>query len=70
LLLLEADAPLPTGHGALLQLPPDPKRYAHELYAALHRADHEGWDWIAVRKPPDAPEWSGILDRLKRASSR
>jgi L-threonylcarbamoyladenylate synthase len=40
------------------------------LYAVLHEADKEGWDWIAVVEPPDKPEWAGIRDRLQRASAR
>jgi L-threonylcarbamoyladenylate synthase len=70
LYLLDADAQLPSGRGKLLDLPNDPKLFAHELYAVLHGADHEGWEWLAVRKPPDTPEWAGILDRLERAAIR
>jgi L-threonylcarbamoyladenylate synthase len=67
--VLAASASVPAGQGKLLELPTDPKRYARELYAALHAADQEGWQWIAVRRPPDTVEWAGILDRLKRASA-
>jgi L-threonylcarbamoyladenylate synthase len=70
-----------TGHGAYLwrtksaaaahsiQMPSDPAHYAAALYEALHRLDDEGFDWIAVEIPPDEPEWTGIIDRLRRASS-
>ncbi|HEY7209100.1 MAG TPA: L-threonylcarbamoyladenylate synthase [Bryobacteraceae bacterium] len=70
LYVLEPDATHPSGRGKVIDLPSDPKRYAHQLYAALHNADGEGWDWLAVRKPPDEPEWAGILDRLRRASAQ
>jgi L-threonylcarbamoyladenylate synthase len=30
--------------------------------------DAEGWEWIAVERPPETPEWAGVLDRLKRAA--
>ncbi len=70
LYLLEAGETLPAGRGCLLELPADRRDYARELYARLHAADSKGWDWIALERPTDAPEWAGILDRLKRASTR
>ncbi len=65
--LLGAGIDPPPGRGRIIELPADRESYAHHLYAELHRADAEGWDWIAVMRPPDTAEWSGILDRLKRA---
>jgi len=47
----------------------NPLEYAAALYDALHRADAQGYDWIAVEMPPDTPEWAGVRDRLKRAAS-
>lgn len=67
--LLEADASVPDGRGRILNMPADPRQFAAALYAELHRADQEGWDWIAIRRPPDTPEWIGILDRLQRAGA-
>jgi L-threonylcarbamoyladenylate synthase len=59
------------GKGVVLrmghEMPADPRAYAAALYETLHRLDAEGLDWIAVESPPDAPEWAGVLDRLKRA---
>ena len=43
--------------------------YAHELYASLRRLDDLGYAAILVEAPPAAPEWQGVNDRLKRASS-
>jgi L-threonylcarbamoyladenylate synthase len=60
----------PTGNGRVIDLPGNPHAYAASLYAELHKADAEGWDWIAVEKPPDMPEWTGILDRIQRAATR
>ncbi len=57
------------GHGHVISMPNHPAEYARLLYARLREADAEGWDWIAVEKPPQMPEWSAIWDRLKRASS-
>ena len=67
--VLEAGAQRPPGRGRLIQLPLEVKQYAAQLYRELHKADAEGWDWIAVDQPPETPEWAGILDRLRRASS-
>ncbi len=43
--------------------------YAHELYASLRRLDALGCALILVEAPPATPEWQGVNDRLKRASS-
>ncbi len=51
-----------------VRMPEDPKAYAASLYDTLHRLDGEGLDWIAVEEPPEAPEWSAVRDRLRRAS--
>ena len=73
LLLAVGDAP-PAGRGEWLRLgremPAEPAAYAATLYAALHRLDAQELDWIAVERPPAAPEWTGILDRLTRAATR
>lgn len=50
-------------------MPPGPAAYAAVLYETLHALDREGLDWIAVERPPEAPEWAGIADRLSRAAS-
>jgi L-threonylcarbamoyladenylate synthase len=82
LLLVASGAALPTGRGAYLwrdrpawaersiRMPLQAADYAALLYEILHREDGEGWDWIAVETPPDAPEWAGIRDRLARAARR
>jgi L-threonylcarbamoyladenylate synthase len=67
--MLEPGAARPPGRGRTIAMPSDPQSYAAALYAELHAADKEGWDWIAVEKPPETPQWAGILDRLKRAST-
>jgi L-threonylcarbamoyladenylate synthase len=77
--LIEGDR-LPSGRGAYLwlthplrahhsqQMPPDAIGYAAVLYDILHQLDERGFDWIAIEKPPNWPEWAGVLDRLTRAS--
>jgi L-threonylcarbamoyladenylate synthase len=70
-LLAPGDAP-PAGNGAWLrigrEMPDGPREYAAALYETLHRLDGRKPDWIAVERPPDTPEWAGVLDRLRRAA--
>jgi L-threonylcarbamoyladenylate synthase len=68
--VVESGGAMPEGRGRLIEMPADRREYATRLYAELHRADQEGWDWIAVIRPPDTLEWAGILDRLRRASAK
>ena len=62
----------PAGCGAWLrigqEMPADPAAYAAVLYETLHRLDAMGVGGIAVERPPDTPEWAGVLDRLRRAA--
>lgn len=67
--LLKSRLEPPPGQGVIINLPADRVSYAANLYAALRAADKEGWDWIALMEPPDEPEWTGIRDRLRRAST-
>ncbi len=73
LLLLAPGDPPPAGRGEWLrmgrEMPADPRAYAAALYDTLHRLDGRHLDWIAVEAPPDAPEWAGVLDRLRRAAT-
>ena len=70
-LVLIEDGKLPTvGRGICIQMPADPREYAAVLYERLHAADAEGWDWIALVRPPDTEQWAAIRDRLERASYR
>lgn len=50
------------------EMPSDPKTYATLLYVTLHEIDRQNLDWIAIERPPDTPEWAGVLDRLQRAA--
>ncbi|MGA5303130.1 L-threonylcarbamoyladenylate synthase [Nucisporomicrobium flavum] len=47
----------------------DPREYAADLYAALHRLDDAGVATILVKSPPDTEEWLAIRDRLGRAAA-
>jgi len=70
--LLNSGDSLPQGRGAHLrighEMPAAPLAYAAALYETLHRLDAQHLDWIAVERPPDTPDWAGILDRLRRAA--
>jgi L-threonylcarbamoyladenylate synthase len=64
LVLVDNGAVPRSGRGVYLapgaKMPADPGAYAAVLYNTLHRLDHEGLDWIAVERPPDAPAWAGV----------
>jgi L-threonylcarbamoyladenylate synthase len=60
----------PAAAARAIHMPNDPHGYAARLYDILHQVDAEGWDWIAVERPPRQPEWAAIHDRLERASAR
>jgi L-threonylcarbamoyladenylate synthase len=59
------------GSPALLieTLPADPVGYAAGLYAALHRLEDAACDSIVIAAVPDAPSWTAVRDRLRRASA-
>ena len=50
-------------------IPHDAEAFARAIYAELHRCDEAGADLIIIEAPPESPEWSGIADRLRRASA-
>ena len=62
---------IPSGFDAanVSVIPHDAEAFARAIYAELHRCDEAGAELIVVEAPPDMPEWSGIADRLRRASS-
>ncbi|MFI5889038.1 L-threonylcarbamoyladenylate synthase [Actinoplanes sp. NPDC051513] len=47
----------------------DPREYAADLYAALHRLDDSGVETILVQAPPPTEDWLAIRDRLSRAAA-
>jgi L-threonylcarbamoyladenylate synthase len=53
---------------SIIRLPTDARGYAARLYDALHRLDDMDCDVIVAERVPDAPEWSGVRDRLTRAA--
>ena len=67
--LARAEAPADLKNISWQTAPRGVAGYAHELYASLRRLDDLGCDLILVEAPPLAPEWQGVNDRLRRASS-
>jgi len=53
-----------------IQMPTAAANYAAALYEMLHQADTANVDWIAVDRPPNAPEWEAVQDRLRRAAAK
>lgn len=47
----------------------DPREYAADLYAALHRLDDAGAATILVQEPPRTEDWLAVRDRLSRAAA-
>lgn len=50
-------------------LPASAPGYAAGLYAALHRVDDAGCDWLIIEAVPGLPAWAAVRDRLRRASA-
>jgi L-threonylcarbamoyladenylate synthase len=59
----------PRRHPLVRVMPDDPQAVAHELFAVLREFDAQGVKLIWVERPPDAPEWEGVADRLQRAAA-
>jgi L-threonylcarbamoyladenylate synthase len=56
---------------AIIRMPHDSKRYAHDIYARLRDADALACDRIVVEAPPaDSDLWRAVHDRLHRATAR
>jgi L-threonylcarbamoyladenylate synthase len=66
-----AHTKIPSGENfsSVSVIPHDAEAFARALYAELHRCDETGAELIIVEAPPESPEWSGIADRLRRASA-
>lgn len=62
---------VPSPHTAsrICVIPDDPEAYARAMYAEWHRSDTLGARAILLEAPPDHPAWSGIRDRIRRATT-
>lgn len=54
---------------SVVRMSDEPLGYAARLYDALHALDDAACDVIVVERVPDAPEWLGVADRLRRAAT-
>lgn len=52
-----------------LRLPAEPAAAARMLYAALRRLDNAGLDILLIQAPPEGEEWTGVRDRIQRATA-
>lgn len=52
-----------------LEVETDPISFARDLYMNMRRLDGYNCDIILAEETPEADEWLGIIDRLKRAST-
>ncbi|GLY03598.1 L-threonylcarbamoyladenylate synthase [Actinoplanes sp. NBRC 101535] len=67
--LTHEKAPYQGGAAKLEILSADPREYAADLYAALHRLDDAGVSTILIQSPPGSEEWLAVRDRLSRATA-
>jgi L-threonylcarbamoyladenylate synthase len=51
------------------RMPDDAAETARQLFAVLREFDAAGVKLIWVEAPPEAPEWDGVRDRLRRAAA-
>ena len=51
------------------RMPADAAEVARQLFAVLREFDAAGVQLIWVEQPPEAPEWDGVRDRLRRAAA-
>ena len=64
-----ARTPWPNQAGRFRRMPDDAAETARQLFAVLREFDDAGVKLIWIETPPDAPEWDGVHDRLRRAAA-
>lgn len=64
-----ARTPLRTRAPHYRRMPDDAAETARQLFAVLREFDAAGVRLIWVETPPEAPEWDGVRDRLRRAAA-
>jgi L-threonylcarbamoyladenylate synthase len=64
-----ARSPVRTRTPHYRRMPDDPAETARQLFAVLREFDAAGVRLIWVEAPPEAPEWDGVRDRLRRAAA-
>lgn len=64
-----ARSPLRTRTPHYRRMPDDAIETARQLFAVLREFDATGVKLIWIETPPEAPEWDGVRDRLRRAAA-
>ncbi|MDE2605018.1 MAG: threonylcarbamoyl-AMP synthase [Burkholderiales bacterium] len=64
-----ARAPVRTRTPHYRRMPDDAIETARQLFAVLREFDAAGVRLIWIETPPEAPEWDGVRDRLRRAAA-
>jgi L-threonylcarbamoyladenylate synthase len=68
-LLLSSDAAIKSLIDVhIVQMPASPAQYARRFYSTLRKLDQQHVKQIWIELPPDLPQWSGIRDRVMRAT--
>lgn len=67
--IAHARIPSPEPFARVCVIPHDAEAFARAIYAELHHCDDAGAGTIVIEEPPDGPEWTGVSDRLRRASA-
>ena len=60
---------IPSSRVVYRRMPHDAAATAQQLFAVLRGFDAQGARLIWIENPPDASEWDGVRDRLKRAAA-
>jgi L-threonylcarbamoyladenylate synthase len=50
-------------------MPADADAAAHDLFAALRWFDDLGAHSVWLEQVPEAPQWEGVRDRIRRAAA-
>ncbi|HEV2331461.1 MAG TPA: L-threonylcarbamoyladenylate synthase [Verrucomicrobiae bacterium] len=67
--IAHSQIPSPEPFARVCVIPHDAEAFARAIYAELHNCDYAGAETIVIEAPPNAPEWAGITDRLRRAAA-
>jgi L-threonylcarbamoyladenylate synthase len=67
--IAHSQIPSPEPFARVSVIPHDAEAFARAIYGELHHCDDAGAEAIIIEAPPEAPEWAGITDRLRRAAS-
>ncbi|TAM81787.1 MAG: threonylcarbamoyl-AMP synthase [Candidimonas sp.] len=65
----DLEKPPPTADVDWFTAPADPDAYARVLYDMLRRFDDGGYGHIFAQRPPVAPAWQAVNDRIGRAAA-